>query len=91
MVPNPDSLEPQVFGSFVRVLNDVDVALEPSNVAYIALHSIMRLVVRDASVWAETSDDRIFLIAGRYKNDFEANEARHSMLLVLTGENHNNL
>lgn len=82
--PDLDLLEPQAFGSFVRVLNDVDAALEPSNVAYIALHSILRLVVRNACVWAETTDDRAYLVAGLYANDYDADTARNQLLISIT-------
>lgn len=82
--PDLDLLEPQVVGSFVRVLNDdIDAALEPSNVAFIALHSILRLVVRNACVWAETTDEHAYLVAGLYANDYEADAARNQLLMSL--------
>lgn len=79
-------MDPQIIGSFLRVLASPDAPVEPASVLHIPIHSVMRILVGNACVFVETTDERSYLAAGEYGNDFEADEARRSLLVTLAGD-----
>lgn len=79
-------MDPQIIGSFLRVLASPDAPIEPSSTLYIPMHSVMRVLINNCCVYVETTDERSYLAAGEYGNDFEADEARRSLLITLAGE-----
>lgn len=81
-----DRMDPQIIGSFLRVLASPDAPVEPASVLHIPIHSVMRILIGDACVYVETTDERSYLAAGQYSNDYEADQARHSLLITLAGE-----
>lgn len=81
-----DRMDPQIIGSFLRVLASPDAPVEPASVLYVPVHSVLRVIVNNACVFVETTDERSYLAAGEYGNDFEADEARRSLLVTLAGD-----
>lgn len=78
-----DRMDPQIIGSFLRVLASPDAPLEPASVLHIPVHSVMRILVGNGCVYVETTDERSYLAAGEYSNDYEADQARQQLLMSL--------